>query len=525
MPPHDRVPVPWALRDDPPRDDQRWGEAVRGKATIAALVTLLVVIAGCRAGGDDRSGVAGPDDVARAVPSSTTNVVVFVVDDAADIRCDRIQRFLPKSSALLSDRGTCFENATVSSPACCPSRAVLQTGQFGHNSGVARQIDASKLRIQDTLQDDLSRAGWDTYGTGKFYNGVSPWDYESGRKPSGFLSSDFWASSKYYDYELWDDETQTHGRPAERIHATTRTGMFLRSFIETDRDITRPFFAYAAFKAPHTDNSAPNEALRFPKPTPANADRPVPAFRWNPEADRRDKLPIFQNRLESRGYYARLYAARTRAMYDVDDEMAATIELLREQGVLEQTAIFFTSDNGYHLGENGWETKGDPYQASMDVPLLAWLPSAFAPGTVDRRPVGLIDIAPTVHDLVGVRPQHRIDGHSLLDSVRRKGSFFELQNEKSRVLYREAGYAPGLVPTWAMYREGRRSYIEFYNKRDKRIRSEYYVDKQFKRNLLWSGVRPAKRPSPRVLAEFRTKLRQGRTCGGTAELRSRNPCP
>ena len=92
------------------------------------------------------------------------------------------------------------------------------------------------------------------------------------------------------------------------------------------------------------------------------------------------------------------------------------------------------------------------------------------------------------------------------------------------MLYREAGFAPGLVPTWAMYREGKRSYIEFYDKRNRLIRSEYYVDKQNKSNLLWRGSK-AQRPSPRVLTHFRTKLRKARTCAGTASQGSRNPCP
>lgn len=494
---------------------------MRAKLLFLALVTLLVTIAGCQAGGPDAAGSSSGSD--RALPAVDVNVMVIVTDDGSDIRCDQFRRYFPKTSAVLRDRGTCFENATVTSPACCPSRAVLQTGQFGHNSLVTRQIDAGKLRVQDTVQDQLSEAGYDTYGTGKFFNGISPWLFESGQRSSGFLSSDFWASSKYYDYVLWDEEAQAPRKPAERIHSTTRTGMFLRQFLTERPEKDRPFYAYAAFKAPHTDNSAPNKALRFPRPTPANADRPVPPFRWNPEADRRDKLPIFRHRIASRAYYARLYAARTRSQYDIDDEMGKTFDLLREQGELENTAIFFVSDNGYHLGENGWETKGDPYQASMDVPMLAYLPSTFPAGRIDSRPVGLIDLAPTIYDLLDLKPQNLLDGHSLLSGKRRKGSFFELRNEKSRVLYKEAGYAPGLVPTWAMYREGRRSYIEFYDNERKLIRAEYYVDPQNKRNLLWPGS-PVK-PSERVINHFKTRLRKARTCAGTASQGSRNPCP
>ncbi|WP_340539282.1 sulfatase-like hydrolase/transferase [Nocardioides sp. GXZ039] len=464
------------------------------------------------------------DGQTSPLPDSDLNVVMVVVDDAADISCAEMPEFLPEISAQLRDQGRCFENATVTSPACCPSRAVLQTGQMGHNSGVTRQIDAPKLQVEDTIQYQLRAAGWDTYGTGKYFNGLSPWPFEAGEQDSGFVSSDFWAGMKYYDYPLWDD---TAGEPRiepGHINATTRTGMFLRDFIAANADSDRPFYAYAAFKAPHTDNSARTVVQRDPLPTEANRNRAVPPFRWRTEADTRDKLPIFQNQLRPRRFYERLYEARTRTMYDVDDEMGKTFDLLRELGELENTAIFFVSDNGYHLGENNWETKGDPYPASMDVPMLAWLPSAFGSGVVDDRPVGLIDLAPTLYDLLDVTPNHVLDGHSLLSEERRTGTYFELQNEKSDIALKESGFHPGTVPTWAMYRSGRSSYLEYYRRDGSVLRSEFYRDPAYEENLLWPGNR-ARRPDAATLAWFRARLREGRTCAGTVELGSPNPCP
>lgn len=517
---------------------------MRSKLWILALLVSLVATAvlACQPpdrardtpGGTDGSGAVGAvgsdtadgDAGAGRVDGAPYNVLVVVVDDASDIRCTEMRRFLPASSGVLRGLGTCFEHATVTSPACCPSRAVLQTGQLGHNSGVTRQIDAPLLRVDDTLQSDLTEAGWDTYGVGKFFNGISPWLFESGQLSSGFAESDFWAGSQYYDYTLWDDEAQEPRVPDERMHATTRTGTFLREFLAERAGSSTPFYAYAAFKAPHTDNAAPTEAMRFPVSTERNRTRSVPPFRWRPEADRRDKMSIFRGRLKPRSYYQRLYTARTRAMYDIDDELAATFAQLQRQGELDRTAVFVTSDNGYHLGENGWETKGDPYQASMDVPLLAFLPEVFEAGAVDTRPVGLIDIAPTVYDLAGVEPEHVLDGHSLLDPAERQASYFELENERSSPLLKEAGFFPARVPTWAMIRNGVRSYIEFYRHDGSLIRAEFYRDAQFQRNLLWPGFRNRPdRPSTKELAAFRTALHRARTCAGTVESGAVNPCP
>ena len=85
------------------------------------------------------------------------------------------------------------------------------------------------------------------------------------------------------------------------------------------------------------------------------------------------------------------------------------------------------------------------------------------------------------------------------------------------------GYYPGRVPTWAMYRMGKRSYIEYYTQQGKRIRREFYKDLGFEENLLWRGFRD-RRPSREVLAFFRAKLLKGRTCAGTSRA-ARNPCP
>ncbi len=498
---------------------------MKSKLLLAVVVTSLLATLGCsveQAAQSSERSAARVDD--RPVPTSSLNVMVVVVDDATDIACRDLPRFLPKTSRLMRDQGRCFENATVTSPACCPSRAVLQTGQMGHNNGVTRQIDAAKLRVEDTLQDHLTRAGWDTYGTGKYFNGISPWLFESGERSSGFLTSDFWAGSEYYGYELWDDETGAPAVEQQHINTTTRTGMFLRSFVRDHADGERPFYAYAAFKAPHTDNAATTVVQRNPRPTQRNRTRAVPPFRWRPEADTRDKLRIYRDDLQSRRYYERLYRARTRTMYDVDDEMGKTIDLLREEGILDETAVFFVSDNGYHLGENNWETKGDPYAASMDVPMLAYLPSRFGRGVVDRRPYGLIDVAPTVYQLTGVDPGHVLDGRSMLAGGTRTGTFYELQNENNDVLRREAGYYPGRVPTWAMYRSGDRAYVEYYRRDGSLRQAEYYRHGDYDKNLLWSGYRRL-RPSAATLSWFRAKLRAGKTCAGQVGSGRRNPCP
>ncbi|WP_345463313.1 sulfatase family protein [Nocardioides marinquilinus] len=500
---------------------------VRSRLLVSAMVTAMVGVTACSggggAGGPERSPTS-PEAAPRPVPSSDLNVMVFVMDDAGDVSCRDFGRSMPKSAALLRDRGRCFEGAQANAPSCAPSRAALMTGQNLHNNGVLDNQSAPNIDVTHTVQHQLEQAGWNTYGTGKFFNGIKVWDVESGKRPSGFGSSDFWSSSKPLGYKLWDEETQSPQKPERNIHATTRVGMFLRSFIKSQADSERPFYAYAAFKAPHTDNSAPTLEARLPKATKANRTREVPPFRYDPEADTRDKLPIFQQQLAKREYYARFHQARARATYDVDDEMGKAIDLLREQGELANTAIFLTSDQGYHLGENGWETKGDPYPTTLDVPLLAWLPSRFGEGKVDRSPVQLLDVAPTIYDLTGVEPDYQVDGRSMLRRQPGGATYAEVVNKKAKLSYPKEGFAPGRVPSWSALRRGPAAYIEYYDKDGARIRREFYRDPGMKRNLLWQGHR-ADRPSDATLARFSRDLRRARTCAGAEGSGAPNPCP
>ena len=129
-----------------------------------------------------------------------------------------------------------------------------------------------------------------------------------------------------------------------------------------------PIFAYAGFFAPHTQDQD-RRGTRLPEPTPANATAgsatSVATRAQHPRQGRPSaaSMPL--------GPLAALHAARVRALYDVDDEVADTFELLESTGLLADTVVLFISDNGYSLGQNGWEAKAVPYPGSRSIPMLA----------------------------------------------------------------------------------------------------------------------------------------------------------
>jgi arylsulfatase A-like enzyme len=107
---------------------------------------------------------------------------------------------------------------------------------------------------------------------------------------------------------------------------------------------------------------------------------------------------------------------------------------LRDAGALARTLVVITSDHGESLGEHGERTHGlFAYDATLRVPLVVWAPSAIRPAVFSEI-MRLVDIAPTILDLVGAAPLANADGRSVRPFLAGErpfddpGSYFEALN-------------------------------------------------------------------------------------------------
>ena len=104
--------------------------------------------------------------------------IVFIIAD--DMRFDDL-RYMPKTRSALKDRGMAFQNAFVSTPQCCPSRATIMRGQYAHNTGVWNianpdggwQTYRAKGLERDNVATRLDAAGYRTALFGKYLNEYS----------------------------------------------------------------------------------------------------------------------------------------------------------------------------------------------------------------------------------------------------------------------------------------------------------------------------------------------------------------
>jgi arylsulfatase A-like enzyme len=108
------------------------------------------------------------------------------------------------------------------------------------------------------------------------------------------------------------------------------------------------------------------------------------------------------------------YRKRLRSLQAVDDMIETLVNTLKATGQLDNTYIFFTSDNGFHLGNHRQVTgKIAPYEEEIHVPMIVRGPGVPAGKTVEHL-AGNIDFAPTWAELAGAKVPDFVDGRSLV---------------------------------------------------------------------------------------------------------------
>lgn len=100
-------------------------------------------------------------------------------------------------------------------------------------------------------------------------------------------------------------------------------------------------------------------------------------------------------------------------VWDADQHVAAILDELAATGHADDTIVAVFADHGEELWEQGrYGHMAGVWETLVHVPLIVFVPGA--PGGVVDRPVGLIDVAPTVTRLLGVEPSEAWQGLDLI---------------------------------------------------------------------------------------------------------------
>ena len=407
---------------------------VRGKRLLSPLrlrtalvVVVACLLAGCslaRAGtdGGDIERTTGAERTAGAQGTASTgsmeqpNIILVLTDD---LTVDDLSH-MPNLRSQLIERGTTFENAFVTDSLCCPSRATILRGQYAHNTGVLgngppnggyekfRSLGRQNSTIATWLQD----AGYRTVLIGKYMN-----DYQGTYVPPGW---DEWyaVSGNYTSSDLNENGSIVSYDPA-RYHLDD---VFADKAVDFIRDPSgnvpsvlvpdRPFFMWIGTKAPH---QPADPAPRYEDALPdVSLPRP-PSFDEEDVSDKPDWIsdnpPLGPQQIADA---EDLYRKRLQSMLAVDDAIGQLVNALKASGELDNTYIFFTSDNGFHLGTHRLSIgKWTAYEEDIRVPLIV-----RGPGVPEGRKLEHLvlnnDLAPTFADLAGVEVPTFVDGRSLV---------------------------------------------------------------------------------------------------------------
>ncbi len=362
----------------------------------------------------------GDNSICSVLPSSP-NVILIISDDHMFQDYVHMQ-YLQEE---LIEEGMSFTNAFTGVSTCCPARASILTGQYAHNHGVlhtngpAGSFSAFYLSGHEntTLATWLNNGGYHTGLMGKYLNyypGVS----QNNRVVSEThipLGWDEWYAllykQQFYDYTLNKNGfVRTYGHD-ESDYQVDQLKNLAKGFIQRNACGNTPFFLYFSPTVPHTPliPAMRHESLFSGVQLPQ-----LPSFN---EADVSDKPSIIRNlpMLSSNqiSVLNETYQKRLQMLQSLDEAIHSIISTLEAKGVLENTYILFTSDNGYHMGEHRFmPNKGYAYEEDIHIPMIIRGPTV-PHGHVNSELVLNSDIAPTIMSWADISIPPIIDGQSL----------------------------------------------------------------------------------------------------------------
>jgi arylsulfatase A-like enzyme len=443
---------------------------------VRALVVLLscgtAALGGCTrepTAPDTQASSAEASEV-RPAAAGRPNVVVIMSDD----QTMGDMKVMSRTRGLIGRQGVTFRNSAVTYALCCPSRSTFLTGQYPHNHGVRSNLAPDggfgAMDHGNTLALWLQEAGYVTGHIGKYLNGYGAVDMRE--VPPGYTewyASIHLSAYDYYGYRMNENgKLVTYGSRPDQYQADVYTAKAV-DFIRRRGPAAaagRPFFLFVTYLAPHWGGpvEAGDPTMRTPVPAPRHKGRfageelpKTPAFN---EADMSDKPLSMRRRprltaVQAAGIRAS-HQQRLESLLAVDEGVAAIVNALQSTGVLQNTLLIYTSDNGWFRGEHRieWE-KILPYEPAVKVPLLIRGPGVM-PGRTVSAAVANVDLAPTIVAATGARARRTMDGRSLLPLLQGQSDW----STPRHVMVEDSPLGEAATVFWSI-RKGKYVYTEY----------------------------------------------------------------
>ena len=312
--------------------------------------------------------------------SSRLNVLLFTADDLDrnSLGCygSEVPDISPNIDHFASE-GCIYTKAYVNAAISAPSRAIIATGLYGHNSSVMgfmkMREDNNAPLIMEILRENGYRVGVLSKVSHSTPRADFKWDYTIETEDLGYGRS----PSRYYKYT--------------------------RAFFDECKASGKPFYLMVNSDDPHRPYQTPDGVFR------KNAEAPTRYY--SPEEvqvpDFVPDLPLVRKELS---YYFN-------SVKRLDDTFGKVMQALEESGLKDNTLVIFISDNGIAIPF----AKCNVYYASNRTPWVVRWPGVIRPGTKDdKNYISEVEMMPTILDALKIKTPAKLDGKSHLSLYTRR---------------------------------------------------------------------------------------------------------
>lgn len=329
------------------------------------------------------------------------NIIFYFSDQQ---RWDTVNEEATPNLMQLAREGIQFENSYTCQPVCGPARACLQTGMYATQCGCYWNGVPLPQTIRP-MAEYFNEAGYETAYVGKWHlasdrlpnvgfhceKTAIPKERQGGYKNWWRAADVLEFTSHGYDGYVFDAEGNQIDFKGYRADCIND---FALEYLD-QKTSDDPFFLFISQLEPHHQND--RHCYEGPKET-------VEKFRDYP-------IPPDLSFLE--GDYEKMYPDYMAAINRLDENVGRLVAKLKEKGLYENTILIYTSDHGSHFKTRNLEYKRSCHDSATHTPLII-RGGPFQGGKKEERLVSLIDLPPTMLDLVGIPIPKSYMGHSLV---------------------------------------------------------------------------------------------------------------
>lgn len=350
----------------------------------------------------------------------------------------------------LAKEGIIFRYNFCNNSISTPSRATILTGQYSIKNGVLDLNGALKPENQ-YLPIEMKKAGYQTAIIGKWHLKHSPsaFDYynvlvNQGEYFNPVLFSNDTIGKQKREFDFLNGIIREEYAKEYEGHSTDVITDLALEWFKYTRNPDKPFFFCLQYKAPHDMFEF---APRY-KNYLADIVFPEPENMWNQDGwgsigtrGHNDSLrnvlgssigkrniirnmgmhmkidPGFSDSLYKDEAYQEYMRRYFRCVKGIDDNIGRIIKYLKNEGLIDNTIIIYTSDQGFFLGEHDFIDKRWMYDEAMKMPLIIRYPKEIKPGTSCDWLTNNTDYAPTILDFAGMKKPDYMQGFSLRDAM------------------------------------------------------------------------------------------------------------